>query len=137
MTKSYAELIKIPSFEGRFEYLKILQHVGDTTFGSHRYLNQNLYRNPKWKKARREAIIRDNACDLAHPDFDLGSQPAFVHHINPITIDDILEERSIVFDLENLITCSFNTHQAIHYGALDMLPRLPITRTPNDTCPWK
>lgn len=135
--KSYSELILLPSFESRFEYLLIKQNVCDPTFGSHRYLNQRLYQNPLWRSARRYAIIRDNACDLGHPDFDLGSQPAFVHHINPITIEDILEERKCVFDLENLITCSFNTHQAIHFGARDMLPKLPIERTPNDTCPWR
>ena len=135
--KSYQELITIPDFYDRLKYLSLSQHVADMTFGGHRYLNQNLYRNPRWKEVRRRVIIRDNACDLSHADYELGDAPAYIHHINPITIEDILEERSCVFDMNNLVTCSFDTHQAIHYGNMGLLPRLPDVRTPNDTCPWR
>ena len=96
-----------------------------------------LYKMPEWRSARNKVIIRDNACDLGHPAFELGSQPAYVHHINPITVDDILNRSSKVFDLDNLITVSFKTHQAIHYGDESQLPKLPTERKPNDTCPWK
>lgn len=138
MNKAYTELMTIPTFEGRYEYLKIGGRVGDSTFGSHRYLNQLLYRMPEWREARRKAIVRDGAYDLAHPDYEMGPEQAiYVHHINPITIDDILERRQKVLDLDNLIVCSFNTHQAIHYGSADLLPALPVRRSPNDTCPWR
>lgn len=137
MTRSYSELISIPSFDGRFEYLRLKQGVGDATFGSHRYLNQNFYRSPEWKQFRNKIILRDNACDLAHPDFEINSQPIYIHHINPITIDDILEHRSCVFDPENAVSTVFLTHQAIHYGDKSLLPSLPIERSPNDTCPWR
>lgn len=135
--KTYHELIAIPSFEERLKFLSIAQSVADPAWGSHRYLNQNLYRSPRWKSTRRQVIIRDNACDLAHEDYSLGDGVAYIHHINPVTIDDILEERSCVFDLENLITCSFQTHQAIHYGSTEPFTRVPTERRPNDTCPWK
>ena len=137
MLKTYSELIRIPGFEDRFLYLQLKGRIGDTTFGGHRQLNQMLYRNSKWRSVRNQVILRDNGCDLAHPDFEIGGNRAYVHHINPITIDDILKERSVVFDPDNLITVSFDTHQAIHYGGLDLLPKLPIQRLPGDTCPWR
>ena len=137
MTRYYEELIALPTFEERFEYLKIKGRVGEATFGSHRYLNQLLYKMSEWRSVRNKVIVRDKACDLAHPDYDLGSQPAYIHHLNPITIEDILEHRRIVFDPNNLITTSFITHQAIHYSDKDLLPMIPTDRKPNDTCPWK
>lgn len=139
MTKnrSYHELITIPDFNDRFEYLKLSGQVGSSTFGSSRYLNQMLYKLPDWRAVRRQVIIRDNGCNLAHADFEIGNEPIYVHHINPITVDDILEHNPIVFDPDNLITTVFMTHQAIHYGDKSLLPQLPIERKPNDTCPWK
>ena len=137
MIKSYHELIQIDTFEDRFEYLKLKGRVGKETFGSHRYLNQLLYKMPEWRSIRSKVIIRDNACDLAHPAYEIRCQAAYIHHINPITIDDILEEAPCVFDMDNLITTTFNTHQAIHYGGSDGLLLLPKDRLPNDTCPWK
>lgn len=137
MVKSYRDLMEIPDFEERFRYLQLNGYVGDTTFGGHRSLNQMLYRNPDWRSIRNKVILRDNGCDLAHPDFEIRGQAPYVHHINPITIEDILEQRRKVFDLNNLITVSFQTHQAIHYGTEDMLPKLPVERKPGDTCPWK
>lgn len=135
--KSYRELIEIPDFHDRYEYLKLSGQVGDSTFGSRRYLNQMLYKYPEWRSIRNKVIERDKACDLAHPDFEINDQPAYIHHINPITIDDILNRDSKVFDLNNLITTTFDTHQAIHYGSERMLPKLPVERRPNDTCPWR
>lgn len=137
MAKSYRELMEIDSFEERFRYLRLNGYVGETTFGGHRSLNQMLYRNPDWRSVRNKVILRDNGCDLAHPDFVINGQAPYVHHINPITIEDILEKRRKVFDMNNLITVSFQTHQAIHYGTEDMLPKLPVERKPGDTCPWK
>lgn len=135
-TKSYSELISIQSFEERFEYLKLPGVVGDETFGGHRYLNQWLYKLAEWKSTRREVIIRDGGFDLAHPDYQIGGN-IYVHHINPITIDDILERRRCVFDLDNLISTSFDTHNALHYGALDA-PVIKVTeRQRYDTCPWR
>ena len=136
MSKSYSELITISTFEDRFEYLKLNGMVGSSTFGSHRYLNQFLYRNPKWRQLRSQIILRDNGCDLGHPDHEIYDA-AYIHHINPITVDDILKENRIVFDPDNLITTSFLTHQAIHYSNVDLLPKPDILRRPNDTCPWK
>lgn len=135
--KSYSELIKIDSFEERFKYLSLVGIVGETTFGGHRYLNQILYQTDKWKKdTRREVILRDNGCDLAHEDYPIQGS-IYIHHINPITIDDILEERPCVFDLENLISTSFRTHNGIHYGTEDLLLKGFVERKKNDTCPWR
>ena len=137
MKKTYNELITFDRFEDRFEYLKIKGNVGEATFGSQRYLNQMLYRNPQWRSIRNKVIIRDNGCDLAHPDYEINGQAAYIHHINPITIDDIVNENPKIFDMNNLITTTFQTHQAIHYGSRDILLLNPIERKPNDTCPWR
>lgn len=134
--KTYSELIKLETFEERFLYLSLTGIVGETTFGGHRYLNQILYKTDEWKSTRREVIYRDGGYDLAHEDYLIVGS-IYIHHINPITIDDILERRPCVFDLENLISTSFKTHNAIHYGSLDLLPKGPAKRTKNDTCLWR
>lgn len=134
--KTYSELIKIPSFEDRFNYLCLIGIVGEMTFGGHRHLNQVLYQSEQWKRTRREIILRDNGCDLAHEDYPIGGS-VYIHHINPISIEDILKERPCVFDLENLICVSFKTHNAIHYGSDELLSKAPVIRTKNDTCPWR
>lgn len=136
MYKSYSELIRISNFKDRFNYLKLTGVVGDATFGGHRWLNQMLYKTEMWKSARRKAILRDNGCDLAHEDYAIHGS-VYIHHINPITIDDILERRSCVFDLENLVCVSFRTHQAIHYGTEELLQKDPVVRKKNDTCLWR
>lgn len=136
MNKTYSELIKISSFEDRFKYLSLSGTVGETIFGGHRYLNQILYQTDKWKSVRRKVIIRDNGCDLAHKDYVISGS-IYIHHIKPITIEDILEERSSVFDLENLISTSFRTHNAIHYGSENLLPEKYTERKQNDTCLWR
>lgn len=140
MKKSYHELCRLPTFEERYEYLRQAQLVGDVTFGYGRYLNQHLYNTPEWKHKRREIMIRDSDGDYV---FDLGiktrpiSGKVIVHHINPITIEDIRERRPCVFDDDNLISVSVLTHNAIHYSSANILAKDYEPRTPNDTCPWK
>lgn len=134
--KCYSELITIPTFIERYQYLKIGGRVGADTFGHDRYLNQILYHSSEWLDFRDEIIIRDNGCDLAHPDFEIHGR-ILIHHINPITVEDVLRRDSKIFDPENVISTVLNTHNAIHYGDESQLMLLPITRTKNDTCPWR
>lgn len=139
MIRSYTELISLPSFEERFRYLKLSGQVGKETFGYDRWLNQKFYSWPEWKSSRRNAIARDMGCDLACIDREIPDGVLIiVHHINPITVDDIRERNPMVLDLENLITTIDSTHNAIHYGdeSLLMLSK-PIERVPFDTCPWR
>lgn len=137
MERSYEELIKIPDFLDRFRYLNLTGRVGETTFGGHRQLNQALYKMPEWRRLRNIVIDRDNGCDLAHADHEIRGRAAYIHHINPITIEDIQNRNPLVLDPNNLITTSFNTHQAIHFGDESLLPHDPVERRPGDTCPWK
>lgn len=135
--KTYSKAISFPTFEERFRYLKIDGGiVGDSTFGYNRYANQRLYQSLRWKKIRDEVIIRDKACDLAMPGREM-SKYVLIHHINPITYEDIVYERDIVFDLDNLICVSKKTHNAIHFSDESSLMLNPIVRKQNDTCPWK
>lgn len=134
--KQYSDVILIPSFEDRFSFLKLDGVVCETTFGGFRWLNQELYRSPEWKRIRRKIIIRDEGRDLAHPD-RLITGNILIHHINPITIDDIKRRSSKVFDPENLICVSYQTHMAIHYGDSNHLIQDYKERTKNDTCPWR
>lgn len=136
LTKCYSELIRIPTFIERFRYLQIGGQVGYETFGSDRYLNQILYASDEWKRFRRDIIIRDNACDLAVDGFDIIG-PVLVHHINPITVEDVLNRDPKIFDPENVITTVLRTHNAIHYGDESLLVMEPIERSRNDTCPWR
>lgn len=135
--KCYSELIRIPTFEERVRYLQTNSTVSETTFGGHRPLNQYLYRCPEWRDIRLKVCIRDNGCDLAHPDHPIFGERMIIHHIEPITIEDILDRSPRVFDLENLITTRHVTHLAIHYSNVDLLPSSIVERRPNDTCPWK
>lgn len=135
--RTYQELLTIPTFEERFEYLKLEGSVGVDTFGYDRYLNQILYKSSEWRKFRNEIIVRDNGCDLAFPGFEIYGQKILIHHINPITVEDVVYRSSKVFDPNNVITTVLNTHNAIHYGDADLLTTGPVERTPNDTCPWK
>lgn len=134
--KSYSELMSFSTFEERYEYLRIGSKVGEATFGYDRYLNQILYRSPEWRRFRDQIIIRDNGCDLGCPDRELRER-IIVHHINPITVEDVINRNPMVFDPENVICVSHNTHEAIHYGDEDLLVKNPIERKPNDTCPWR
>lgn len=134
--KTYSELIKLPDFESRLRYLMTNSRIGSETFGSHRHLNQTLYRSQEWKSLRNKAIARDNGCDLAMDGFDILDEPIIIHHINPITVEDVLQRASKVFDLENVVCVRDETHKAIHY-ATNLIKNTPIERKPNDTCPWR
>lgn len=134
--RTYSELITIPTFEERFEYLKLNGSVGLETFGHDRYLNQILYNSPEWRRFRPEIIVRDNGCDLACEGYEIFGK-ILIHHINPITAKDILNRNPKVFDPENVITTVHNTHNAIHYGDENLLITAPIERSRNDTCPWR
>ena len=137
MNRTYSELIKLKTFEERFDYLKLNGTVGKDTFGFDRYMNQLLYHNSKeWKAVRRKVIVRDNGCDLGVEGYDILGK-ILVHHLNPITKDDIKNRSPTIFDLNNLICVSHNTHNAIHYGDENLLVKAPIERKLNDTCPWK
>lgn len=134
--KTYSEVIALPTFEDRFNYLQLKGRVGQETFGYDRYLNQILYNSYEWRKFRREIIVRDNGCDLACEGHDINDK-ALIHHINPIRVEDIINRNPIVFDPENVITTILSTHNAIHYGDENLLIISPIERRQNDTCPWK
>lgn len=135
-TKSYSELMTIPSFEDRIEYLFLGGKVGDFTFNGHRELNQALYQSPEWKSLRNLVAMRDNGYDLGHEDYIIVGS-IYIHHINPITIDDLLNHKSCVYDPENLISCSRKTHTQIHYGLQKKEPEIVTRRTMYDTCPWR
>lgn len=134
--KSYSELIKLPTFEERFQYLKLDGTVGSETFGYRRWLNQEFYHSEAWHRFRDEIIVRDNGCDLGVEGYEVHGR-IYIHHINPITYEDILSERRCVFDPENAICTRFSTHNAIHYGDEDLLISVPKERRPGDTCPWR
>ena len=134
--RCYRELKSIASFEDRYEYLKLAGRVGQETFGWERYLNQVLYRDQRWKAVRNDVIIRDNGCDLGVDGYDIYDK-IIIHHMNPITVKDLEENNPDIFNPEYLICTSHRTHNAIHYGDKTLLPKLPIDRKPNDTCPWR
>lgn len=137
MMKTYSELKDLPSFVDRFQYLKLHGIVGAETFGLDRYLNQVFYRSKEWKEIRRKVIIRDNGCDLGIPDREIAKGDVLmIHHINPITLDDILRRDPKLFDLDNLICCSEKTHRAIHYGDENLVVMDVTERKAGDTCPW-
>lgn len=134
--RTYSELSKLQTFEERFEYLKLDGRIGESTFGFDRYMNQIFYRTSKWKSIRDFVIIRDNGCDLGVEGFEIYGK-ILIHHMNPITINDIERESAYLLDPEFLICTVLNTHNAIHYGDKNLLPVLPIERSRNDTCPWR
>lgn len=134
--RRYSELIKLKTFKKRFEYLKLNGIVGEETFGFDRYLNQAFYTSEEWKSVRNKVIVRDLGCDLGISDREIQGR-MLIHHMNPITKDDILNRSEFLLDPEYLITTVKNTHDAIHYGDSNLLVQAPISRRPNDTCPWK
>ena len=134
--RCYRELQRIPTFNERFEYLKLGGLVGESTFGFERYMNQMLYTSSKWRRLRNQIIIRDNGCDLGVEGFEIPEK-IIVHHMNPMTVDDLKEFSEDVFNPEYLICVSQLTHNAIHYGDERLLPKEPVERKPRDTCPWK
>lgn len=137
MSLRYSELIQIPTFEERFEYLKLSGEVGRFTFANYRYLNQKFYASKEWKDFRRDVIVRDNGCDLAMDDGDhIIYGRILIHHLNPITIEDVKQHSfDILMDFENVVCVSHNTHESIHYGNKETLG-IYHERTPNDTRLW-
>ena len=134
--KSYRNLILLPTILDRFEYLRIKANVGDPTFGFDRFINQDFYQSREWRQVRMKVIARDEGCDLGMPDYPIGGK-VIIHHINPITAEDIENASDLLFDLDNLICVSESTHNAIHFGDETLLPAEPIIRRPGDTCPWR
>ena len=137
LIRTYSELSQLETYEERFEYLLLSGRVGEETFGFDRYLNQQLYKSKEWKMVRDLVIMRDNGCDLGMEDYDIFGT-IYVHHMNPISTDDILDISDYLLNPEYLICVSLDTHNAIHYGSYDYVNRNKvITRKPNDHCPWK
>lgn len=134
--RSYRELLQFKTFEDRFDYLKLAGEVGDPIFGYDRYFNQQFYHSSEWRRARNRIILRDNGCDLGMPDYEIHGR-IYIHHINPITKQDVEEFSDNLLDPDNLICVTFDTHNAIHYGDERTLPKTPIERAPGDTCPWR
>lgn len=134
--RSYSELKKFKTFEERFEYLRLDGKIGQDTFGFDRVFNQMFYRSREWKQVRNEVIVRDNGCDLGVEGYEIRGK-ILIHHMNPITINDIRENSDFLMNPEYLITTVLLTHNAIHYGDESLLIKAPIERRKNDTCPWK
>lgn len=136
--RTYSELITLETFEERFLYLKLDGSIGEDTFGFDRYLNQLFYRSPEWKQVRNFIITRDMGCDLAIPDHEIINQQILIHHMNPLTKEDIINKSDYLLNPEYLICTTKRTHNAIHYGDERILdPIVPIVRTKNDQCPWR
>lgn len=135
--KSYSELSQLETFEERFEYLRLDGIVGKDTFGFDRIFNQKFYRSEEWKQVRDFVIVRDNGCDLGIEGHEIYGNRIIIHHMNPISIDDIRHSTRNLLDPEYLITTIHRTHNAIHYGDEDQLIKAPIERVRNDTCPWR
>ena len=134
--RSYSKLIKLQTFEERFDYLKLDGVVGEDTFGFDRYLNQQFYRSREWKRIRDQVILRDNGCDLGVDGYEIHGR-VLIHHMNPISIDDIHTMSDFLMNPEYLICVTHNTHNAIHYGDETLIITAPIERSKNDTCPWR
>lgn len=134
--RTYSELIRLPTFEERFRYLKLDGLVGKDTFGFDRYLNQEFYRSKEWKEVRDFVIVRDNGCDLGMDGYEIVGR-IYIHHMNPITVNDIVHSSDFLLNPDYLVCVSHNTHNAVHYGDEDLLVTVPVERRKNDTCPWK
>ena len=134
--RTYSELITLPTFEERFRYLQLEGKVGEDTFGHDRYLNQMFYTSDEWRRIRRDVIVRDNGCDLGIQDREIHGL-IIIHHMNPITVEDIINRSEFLLNPEYLISTVKNTHDAIHFSDERILITDPIERRPNDTCPWK
>ena len=134
--KSYDELVQIPTFEERYEYLKLNGRIGEETFGFDRWLNQKFYQSDEWKRIRRDVILRDAGCDLGIKDREIVGR-IYIHHMNPITVDDIILHSDYLLDPMYLVCTSKLTHDAIHYGDESLLQEDFKERKPYDTCPWR
>lgn len=136
MIRTYTELKTFQTFEERFKYLQLNGSVGEETFGFDRYINQRFYRSSEWKNIRNYVICRDNGCDLAVDGYEIVGR-VYIHHINPITIDDFRLNSDFLLNPEYLISVTHDTHNAIHYGDEKLLINIPVERSKNDTIPWK
>lgn len=136
MIRTYQELRRLRTFEERFDYLRLRGSLGKETFGYDRYLNQRFYRSTEWRRVRREVIIRDNGCDLGVDGYGIHTG-LFIHHMNPITAQDLSNQNPDILDSEFLITVTHDTHNAIHYGQDPLQNHTLIVRTPNDLAPWR
>lgn len=134
--RTYQELITIPTFEERYEYLKLNGRIGDATFGNARYLNQQFYTSEEWRRIRNEIILRDGGHDLAMWDREITGR-IYIHHMNPITVEDIICRSDYLLNPDYLICVSKLTHDAIHYGDKSLLQEDYVERKPYDTCPWR
>lgn len=134
--RTYSELITLPTFKERFEYLKLSGSVGRETFGFDRYMNQQFYKSLEWRSIRNQVILRDNGCDLGIEDYQIFGK-ILIHHMNPISQRDLETRSEMLMNPEYLISTTHNTHNAIHYGDESQLMLGPTFRTKNDTCPWK
>lgn len=135
--KTYTELLEIPDYIGRVKYLETHSNIGETTFGWSRYLNQALYTSDEWRKFRRDIIIRDQGCDLALLGYDLDAKDIIVHHLNPITPEQVEARDPVIFSKNNVVCVSDRTHRFIHYGGVQTAIFSTLQRKPYDTCPWK
>lgn len=136
MVRRYSELIRIPSFEERLQYLRLYGLVGSETFGMERIFNQRFYKSQEWRNLRNRVILRDKGCDMALKGYEIEVDPIYIHHLNPITLEDIETLNDNLLNPEFLVCVSFATHNFIHYGSRDFVP-LSSERRPNDTCPWR
>ena len=136
MIRTYPEMMSFDSFYDRFNYLNLSGQVGKDTFGYDRYLNQAFYKSAEWQRLRNEIILRDEGCDLAHPDYQIVGR-VYIHHLNPVTKKDVLDRSDLLLNPEYLVCVSYDTHQAIHYGDENLLQPDLIIRRPDDTCPWR
>ena len=136
MIRTYEEISKCRTFKERFEYLKLDGKVAHDTFGFDRYMNQYFYKSDRWKRVRDIVILRDDGCDLGVKGYDIHGK-VIIHHMNPLNLDDIVNETEYLLNPNYLICTSHETHNAIHYGSYEMINKEPIERVPNDTCPWK
>ena len=134
--RTYSELIQLPTFKERFDYLRLDGVVGKDTFGFDRYLNQQFYRSSEWKRIRNQVIVRDNGCDLGIDEYEIHGR-ILIHHMNPISIEDLQHVSDLLMNPEYLICVSHRTHNAIHYGDENLIVSAPIERSQNDTCPWR
>lgn len=135
LIRTYSELIKIPKFEDRYEYLKLTPNETTYSLRKFRYLNQRFYQSNDWKNVQKKVILRDKGLDLACEGYDIQGK-IYVHHMTPITLRDLENNSPLLLDMENLISCSFHTHEAITYSNQELLPKLFIERKPGDTCLW-
>ena len=136
MVRRYQDLIRIPTFEERYEYLRLNGVLCNETFGFDRYLNQHFYNSAEWRNVRNSVILRDNGCDLGCKDHAIMGQ-IYIHHMNPISVETLIENPEIALDPNYLVCVSRRTHDAIHYGTQENLEKDYVPRQSGDTCPWR